>query len=436
MNLFELKYKIVRPQARNTLSMLVNLEETPVEVLMALNEKRRTDIVTYAFDNSPYYQDKYRHAGFNRRDILHPDNFHLLPTITRQDIRENFEYIISNKISPNLVGLSSTGGTSGIPLAFGTDLRHALEVISWRRLKSWGASPSHNSGYVYRVIPKGKAEFFRRFFYYPTRRSYLSALELTDEKVGRFLRELKRNRGVYIVAYVGALKILADYLVAHSISLPDLRFIWSTAAPLPAFLRKELEDVFKVPVYSQYGCSECYWIASERADRSGMDIDWDIRVVEVLDENKRKVPIGNYGDIVISDLINRAFPLIRYEIGDRSRFIAFNNPSKLKPLMLDFVTGRTSDTIVLKNRRRVPGEFWTTIFDEYADSISGFHIHQKSDFTIEIAFIPNHKWTQKNQLKLTKMLQVICDGTPFKLELGTVIPQVNGKLKFIISDVL
>ncbi|MEF2554487.1 hypothetical protein VQ042_24830 [Aurantimonas sp. A2-1-M11] len=431
---FELKYRAARPRARNTLAHLVDIDSISARELWAIQQERRGLMVAYAYEFCPYYREKYNKAGFRQKDISEDSNFFELPTLTRDEVKSNFSGIMSSEYSSRHIELSSTGGSTGVPIVVGVDPDHAVEVVSWRRLRAWGVSPADNSGYIYRVVPKGKSELLRRLLYYPTRRTYLSATEMSEKNMSRFVRHMIDTRARYIVAYVGALKILADYLKSNNISLPNLKFIWSTAAPLPVYLRYELEDVFGVPVYSQYGCSEFYWIAAERVDRTGLDIDWDIRTVEILDDRKRVAPIGEFGDIAITDLLNRAFPLIRYEVGDRSRLLASSLPLGDQLPILDFVKGRTSDTIVLKNGRRVPGEFWTTIFDSYVEAINGFHVHQRSDHTLEVGFIPNEHWTRRHEEEILKTLEEVCEGTPIVLSTEGSLVNDRGKLKFVTSD--
>lgn len=432
--LFRLKSQIVRKQVRSSLSCLVDIEKTKATTLRAINERRRTEMVLFAFDNTDYYRERYKAAGFNRDDLTQPQNFTELPLLTRSDVRENFEALISKKFDPKSIGITSTGGSTGAPLQVGTDPRYALEVISWRRLRYWGAAPGHNSGYIYRVIPSGLSAVARRALFYPTKRSYLSATDMSDEKMARFVREIQHNRAEYLVAYVGALKILAEYIIEHQIRLPDLKFIWSTAAPLPIYLRQELEAAFGRPVYSQYGSAEFYWIASERKDRKGLDVDWDIRSVEILDESGAPAVDGQFGNIIVTDLLNKAFPLMRYEIGDRSRFLPKERLAEAEFPVLDYVKGRSSQTLKMHDGRRVPGEFWTTIFDAYPTAISGFSVHQRKDGSIIVGFDPSEKWTPDIERNLTEAILKVCADTPFELSVGSRVKQDRGKLNYVTSE--
>ena len=257
---------------------------------------------------------------------------------------------------------------------------------------------------------------------------------MTPEAIANFIADIKRRNVQYLVGYVGALKVLVDYVAENSISLPSLKFVWSTAAPLPKPLRSYFQQTLGVPVYTQYGSCEFYWIASERRDRLGLDIDWDIRHVEVLSDANVPTKLNEYGRLVISDLMNFAFPLIRYEIEDRSRLISSpNNPSSLP--ILDYVKGRTSQTLTLRCGRKVPGEFWTTIFDDYSDVISGFSVHQLADYSIVIRYTPNDFWSDRHGTRIRNELNSLCGSTPYQLLPSSKNHNDRGKLNFVTSEV-
>jgi phenylacetate-CoA ligase len=432
--LFYYKNRLLRPAVRRTLDALSQATELSPSELKRLHHNRCKNILLHAYDSSDFYRNLYDASGFNRNDLSQKENFKFLPTLSREDIRNNFERIVSSKTRRTDLGISTTGGSTGIPLTIGTDQRHALEVISWRRLEYWGSSPSDASGYIYRVIPTGTSAIARGLYHYPTRRSYLSATAMNEHAMNRFAGELLSKNAQYLVSYVGALKIFGDYVRDAQIKFPSLRFIWSTAAPMPRYLREELENTFGCPIYTQYGSCEFYWIASERLDRTGLDVDWDIRKVEVVDTQYQDVGPEAYGELLVTDLLNYAFPLIRYRIGDRGRFLSGGNEAEDLFPKLDYVKGRVSDIIQLKNGKKIPGEFWTTIFDNYADQIAGFAIHQQQDYQIRISYKPAKTWSPEHETELRTTLDVICEATPYKLCLQETTSINNGKLQFVTSE--
>jgi phenylacetate-CoA ligase len=69
-----------------------------------------------------------------------------------------------------------------------------------------------------------------------------------------------------------------------------------------------------------------------------------------VDENNNTLPIGHKGEIIITDLFNKAMPFIRYKTGDVGSL-----KQKKGVLFLDRLIGRTNDNIILPNGKISPG---------------------------------------------------------------------------------
>ena len=88
-------------------------------------------------------------------------------------------------------------------------------------------------------------------------------------------------------------------------------------------MRKFIEKAFGAEVFDIYGCTEIKEIAWECEKHEGYHINEDDVYVEILHGESPAKP-GEVGDIVLTDLRNKAMPLIRYRIGDRGLLIAGN----------------------------------------------------------------------------------------------------------------
>ncbi len=81
-------------------------------------------------------------------------------------------------------------------------------------------------------------------------------------------------------------------------------------------LRQELERTFGFQTREIYGASEVPFVAAECSEGGGMHLDPRF-IVEVLDPHMQQpVPEGESGELVITDLVKRAQPSIRYRTGD------------------------------------------------------------------------------------------------------------------------
>ena len=73
---------------------------------------------------------------------------------------------------------------------------------------------------------------------------------------------------------------------------------------------------FGAATYERYGAREMGTLASEVNCHSGLHIFEPSYVIEVVDQHGQAVAPGEMGELVVTDLCNRAMPLIRYRIGD------------------------------------------------------------------------------------------------------------------------
>src|SRR5262249_4336617 len=121
--------------------------------------------------------------------------------------------------------------------------------------------------------------------------------------------------------------------------------IISTAMLLHDWQRSVIEHVFKCSVTNRYGCEEVSLIASECEEHNGLHVNADSVYTEV--------PAN--GKLLVTDLTNRAMPLIRYQIGDV--VVPSNRCCKCGrglPL-IERVEGREADYVVTPGGRLISG---------------------------------------------------------------------------------
>src|SRR5690606_6422264 len=140
------------------------------------------------------------------------------------------------------------------------------------------------------------------------------------------------------------------------------------------------------------------------------------------------------GELLVTDLLNEAFPLIRYELGDRSRLLPSVDPGASPPL-LDYVHGRMSDIVHLINGQEIPGELWTTIFDDFVEEVCAFTVHQSKSHASTVTIEPGKQFSEEVRRAIHNSLSRICGETPFCVQLKSKISHNNGKLHFVTSEV-
>jgi phenylacetate-CoA ligase len=97
--------------------------------------------------------------------------------------------------------------------------------------------------------------------------------------------------------------------------------VWTGGETLTPATRRALGERFHAPVRDSYGASECFLIANEcRCGHLHLNADWVI--LEPVDERGHAVPPGEFGaTTLLTNLSNHVQPIIRYDLGDRVRFV-------------------------------------------------------------------------------------------------------------------
>jgi len=292
---------------------------------------------------------------------------------------------------------------------------------------------SDNAAFLQRYNPHRQKIPINKLMWLPTRRCFLDVSNISDKSWHDFYRNCRKIAPKYLQGYVGAVEEFANFLEKNSLSLPSVRFVWTTAAPLSDVSRYHMERIFRCPVYSQYGCCEIYWLASECTKKKMHYFD-TIRHFEILDENDNVLPDGETGDLAVTDLLNTVFPLIRYKNGDRVKKLPGRCSCGSKLPIIDKVNGRTTDIIRLPDGGCVPGDFLTTIFDHAPDAVSRFQVVQRKDYSITIRYIPSSADSEKAVAEVCAKLQKMFNGVKVSAEAVGCIDSDCGKVRFVVSE--
>ncbi len=431
---FQLKNQLANRQAIGLLKELRREEQLAPEALRALNWERRQAIAHYAYSRVPFYQSHWQAAGFHPDQLKQETDWLRIPVLGKKELRAHFAELRAEGIPASRTRLSTTGGSTGEPLQVLFDRSVHLEAFNWQVLNWWGLHPAENAAFVFRLTRTGKRKVLNDLLWWPTRRDFLDASSMDEAKMEAFLSILKRHRPTLLQGYVGAVHELARHMEQKEDTLPGLRAVWVTSSPLSRVQREMMQRVFQAPVYDQYGCGEVFWLASECAAQRGLHLMHGHRHVEVLDEVKQPLPTGEEGELHITDLVNRVFPIIRYANGDRSRLLAEAcSCGRSLPLMAP-VKGRISDMLRLPGGIRVAGDYLTTLFDHAPGAVEAFQVRQDCTGAVRLCCVPGQAGNAR--AIIDGVLRTLGEktGQEIGLELLDQIEHDRGKTRFVISE--
>ncbi|MBU7037625.1 MAG: phenylacetate--CoA ligase family protein [Theionarchaea archaeon] len=393
-----------------------------------LQEKNLRHIVSHAYRNSPFYRQRFKEHGITPDDIGTINDLEKLPTVTKRDIIDNFSSVVSRGFSKETCTVESTSGSTGENMTILHDSR-AIDYyapVHIRGHMAVGLRPHHRTAYIrYKSMGPSLVERFGffRFSHIPS-----------DLPPSTIIERMKEIRAFAINCYPNTMNLIAKEISQDDAEFLSPHHIVTWSEKLTPRIRKTVEDTFHCPVYDQYGAFECHSIAAECTEKR-MHINADVLVMEFLKEGEPVAP-GERGEIVITNLWNRAMPFIRYKIGD------IGGPSdemcecgRGLPLMEE-LEGRTDDALVTTSGRPVLPSFIVPLFFPYPE-IDAFQIVQKTRENIQIKIVKGKTYREETDRQIIQKFRSIFGNEPdIRIEHVEEIKKTpGGKLRCIICEV-
>lgn len=144
---------------------------------------------------------------------------------------------------------------------------------------------------------------------------------LGDSRMRELCELIRDKHALCLRGYASSFDILSSYVARHPQSFPSLRILIAGSEALQDNVRARVKKHLKAEIISQYADEECGILAQEAVPTSESDnvmyLNHTGYFFEVLRmDSDEPAGYGNLGRIVITDLHNYAFPVIRYDTGD------------------------------------------------------------------------------------------------------------------------
>lgn len=129
--------------------------------------------------------------------------------------------------------------------------------------------------------------------------------------------------------------------------------------PAGVDFRERLESELHVTTWSHFGLSEVPGpaIAFECGHHKGLHINEDHFLPEIIHPVTGVVlPMGDAGELVLTSLTTRAFPLVRFRTGERARLIPAPCDCGLTLIRMDWMSERTDDILNVNGVKMHPDQ--------------------------------------------------------------------------------
>ena len=350
MRLFDLTLHIKGFNINKAKAVLQSIQDVSETEYTSYIENQKRTIVDYHLKHNDFYRLK-------TKDVNTYD-WHSIPIITKKDLQQPLETILSKPFTKNTVYIDKTSGSSGDPFIFPKDkFCHALTWAQIIDRFSWYDIDFNTSKQArFYGIPLSGLDYYKeRVKDLLANRYRFSVFDLSDKAFQKVLKKFNSTHFDYINGYTSSIVQFAKYLKQQDIILkdicPSLKVCVVTSEMLFEDDRSLMETQFGVPIVNEYGASELDLIAFENP-KGDWIINNETLFVEVLDNNDAPVENGQEGRLIITSLYNKVFPFIRYDIGDIG---ILSKRSTTKLPILEKLIGRTNDIAILPSGKKAAG---------------------------------------------------------------------------------
>ena len=315
--------------------------------LQAIQIKKLRALFIHAYKYTRYYRRIFDQAAFNPGTVRCLDDLAVLPVLKQDKVRSGKGELCAWNLGAESYHSTTTGGTRGKKMPFNRDnaCRAQRLALQWRS-DSWaGWRPYERVAYLWPAIqdiepPSGWKHTLKDHIVKRTHLFYGG--RITEHTARRIYDNLRQFQPAVIRCFTSPAFREAEFMRREGLNIPGLKAVVCTGEPLSQHQRQQIESGFGVPVFDLYASREHGTTAAECHLHKGKHIAIDSVVLEVIRDG-RQAESGQPGKIVVTDLLNFAMPLIRYEIGDVGALSPKTCDCGLPYPLLDSVIGRTVD---------------------------------------------------------------------------------------------
>jgi phenylacetate-CoA ligase len=280
--------------------------------LRLLQEERLKRLVRHAYEQVPFYRERFKEAGLQPGDIKQIGDLQSIPVCEREDLSEaEIPRILAKNLDLRKCHQILTSGSCGKPLRVynSTDEIRVRKMVELRGLLRIGFRPGDR---LLILGPEGAARsgFFQRLLLYNTKQiSPFLSIESQIDQIRRF-------RPTILWVYPSLLKALLHALDGSLSSIAWPRIVITSAEQLDSAVQERVEEDLNAEIFNFYASMETGRIATECFSHQGLHINADQLILETLHENSSKG-----GEVLVTCLNAYAMPFIRYRLGDITAFM-------------------------------------------------------------------------------------------------------------------
>ncbi len=305
-----------------------------------LARRRLAAIAAHARARCPHYREAF--AGVDLDALARDGDASRLPLLDKPTLRDHGERLIADGVDrARLMGRSSSG-SSGVPTRTYFDPLRELP----RRLQELRMLFAHGFTLRDRQLVFDHPGHLTDRPFWPQRlglwRRVPYPWQVPTEEGIAFLR---RERFEVLHGVLSSLRLLALATRAAGGLGYAPRLLVSKGELVDEATRSLCESAFGAPLLDCYTTEEVGIVAWQEPGARRLRVDADLVHVEIVDPDGRSVPPGEVGEVVVTNLYQRAMPIVRYRTGDLAALDPERERSGGLPALTS-LSGRALDCVV------------------------------------------------------------------------------------------
>lgn len=380
--------------------------------------KDLTKILQYAVDNTSFY------ASIAKEGIRLSD----FPVMNKTILNEHYDEIAVHTFDDKPTHKMHTSGSTGIPFTVIQDLAKRERHIA--DLKYFGALAGYKDGdpmcYL-RAKPTATPEEQERDNIWQ-----LDICNLNEKNLTEYYHVMVEKKCTALIAYPSTLETAVDFWSKHFRNSSEIKTIISTSETLTDEVKDKLRAFFgDVGIYARYSNTENGILGQETGASGVFRLNWASYYFEILKlESDEPAEEGEIGRIVVTDLYNKAFPMIRYDTGDVAKM--HHGAENTLPEFVELL-GRRMD-LIYDTKGEVVSPFLLCRTMRLSHGIEQWQFIQETETEYILKITANTEKKPKCEEEIKSFQKTLGQNAMIRVEYVEHIPVMNSlKRKLIVS---
>jgi phenylacetate-CoA ligase len=367
--------------------------------IKTLQERKLQELLAYTARKSPFYRDLFDRHRIDISAIRDLDDLDSLPTTAKEDLqRHNDDFLCVPR--DRIAEYMTTSGTLGSPVTIALTAGD-LDRLAYNEYLSFRCADG-TAADTYQLMLTLDRQFMAGIAYYSgIRRLGAGVIRVGPGVPALQWETIRRLKPTVLVAVPSFLLKLIRYAKEYRIDLDgsSVRSAVCIGENIRQadfslnILGKKITEAWNIRLYSTYASTEMQTAFTECGEGRGGHLQPDLLIVELLDEQDRKVGPGIPGEVTITTLGIEGMPLIRYKTGDICTWSDEPCGCGRTSLRLSPIIGRRQQMIKFKGTTLYPPALFD-LLNEMEDIV---------DFVVEV---------YSNDLGLDEILLHVVSASP------------------------